>query len=129
MGGEAIGAVTSSPSAKSQTDAGLIRVLAYLSDEPDANFPSVPSVTQLGYPQVAFNNSLGIAVRAGTDPAIKKKLEDFLLALPNDPEYVTAMANAGHKIAPMNSVEYTAFLETTITTVKEVVAELKAARK
>jgi tripartite-type tricarboxylate transporter receptor subunit TctC len=73
----------------------------------------------LGF-DVSLNNNIGLALRTGTDPAIRQILEDFLMALPNDPEYREAMRAGGMPIDPLTGAEYLELIRSEIAKIRSV---------
>jgi len=122
LSGETFASIGTLNAALAQVQAGGIKILALLSDEPDPKFPQYRTAIQLGY-NVSLNNSIGFAVRAGTNPAIKKILEDFVMALPNDPEYVAAMDLIGLPVDPLTGEEFRRVTIAEIEKVKAILAE------
>jgi tripartite-type tricarboxylate transporter receptor subunit TctC len=119
MGGETLAATGSIGGQKVQLNAGNVRGLAVFGATPDPSFPEFKTAIQMGY-NVALNNYVGFAVRAGTDPVIRQTLEDFLLKLPNDPEFVQLMSEMGFPIDPMNGKDFQQYLTNEINTIKSI---------
>ncbi len=123
LGGECFAANTSAASAGAQYDAGMIKFLVFLTDEPDPKYTHIPTAKSLGY-DAALDNSLGFAVKKGTDPAIKQILADFIMELPNDPDYLKAMSAAGLTVAPLSMPDFQQFLQAEVEKVQLVVSTL-----
>jgi tripartite-type tricarboxylate transporter receptor subunit TctC len=121
VSGETLGSVGSMGGAKVQLNAGTVKGLVLFGHEPDPDSPEYKTAKQLGY-DIALNNYVGFAVRTGTDPVIRKKLEDFLLKLPNDPEFVELMKNLGFPIDPLDGEGFRQYLISEINTVKKILA-------
>ena len=121
LSGEALAAVGTMAAATPQFLAGGVKILAFLTDQPDPKYPQFKTAIEMGY-DVALNNSIGFAAKVGTDPAIIKVLENFLLQLPNDPEYVAAMDLVGLTIDPLGSEDFLRVTLDEIARVKEILA-------
>lgn len=116
MGGEVAAMIGSLPAARSQIEAGTVRPLAFVADSPDPDFPEVRTALELGY-NISLNNSIGFAVRAGTNPEYIRILENFFLQLPNNPEFQEAMRAGGMALDPLSSED---FLRLTINEIETV---------
>jgi tripartite-type tricarboxylate transporter receptor subunit TctC len=85
-GGHADIGITDVTAAKSQIDAGNLKVLALLGANRLPNYPSVPTMRELGYDAVTLSTHLALA-----PPKLPKDVRDVLLAAfekaANDPEF------------------------------------------
>jgi tripartite-type tricarboxylate transporter receptor subunit TctC len=76
--------------------AGKVRALAVTSDKRLPSLPEVPTMAELGYPQVTVSNWLGVIAPKGTPQAVVKKVNDAFnkaLALPDVREKISAPGN------------------------------------
>jgi tripartite-type tricarboxylate transporter receptor subunit TctC len=76
--------------------AGRTRALAVTSEQRLPGLPHVPTMAELGFPQVTVSNWLGIVAPAGTPPDVVRKLNDAYnkaLASPDLREKITAPGN------------------------------------
>jgi tripartite-type tricarboxylate transporter receptor subunit TctC len=76
--------------------AGKIRALAVTSDKRLPSLPDVPTMAELGYPQVTVSNWLGVIAPKGTPPEVVKKINDAFnkaLALPDMREKIAGPGN------------------------------------
>ena len=76
--------------------AGKTRALAVTSEKRLPSLPNVPTMAELGYPQVTVSNWLGLVAPKGTPPAVVKKLNDAYnqaLAMPDMREKIVAPGN------------------------------------
>ena len=69
------GIVTSLP----QIKAGKLRAFAVASKTRSAHLPDVPTMTELGYPDLDFSNWLGIVVSSAVPPAVVDKINAAIL--------------------------------------------------
>jgi tripartite-type tricarboxylate transporter receptor subunit TctC len=85
-GGHADIGITDVTAAKSQIDAGNLKVLALLGANRLPNYPSIPTMKELGYDAVTLSTHLALA-----PPKLPKEVRDVLLKAfekaANDPEY------------------------------------------
>jgi tripartite-type tricarboxylate transporter receptor subunit TctC len=85
-GGHADIGITDVTAAKSQIDAGNLKVLALLGANRLPNYPGVPTMRELGYDAVTLSTHLALA-----PPKLPKEIRDVLLAAfekaANDPEF------------------------------------------
>ena len=85
-GGHADIGITDVTAAKSQIDAGNMKVLALLGANRLPNYPNVPTMRELGYDAVTLSTHLALA-----PPKLPKEVRDILLKAfekaANDPEY------------------------------------------
>lgn len=63
---------------------GQLRVLASCSDDRWPVAPDVPTLVEMGYEGAAMSSYLGLAVPAGTDPAVVKYLSDLVYQVASD---------------------------------------------
>ena len=69
---------------------GQMRGLAISSDTRSPDLPGVPTFKELGFKEFTFQQWRGMAARAGTPPAIVKRLSEYLKAVTNDPDFHSA---------------------------------------
>ena len=76
--------------------AGKTRALAVTSDKRLPSLPDVPTMAELGYPQVTVSNWLGIVAPKGTPPAVVRKVNEAFnkaLAMPDMREKIAGPGN------------------------------------
>lgn len=76
--------------------AGKIRALAVTSEKRLPSLPDVPTMTELGYPQVTVSNWLGVVAPKGTPQAVIKRVNEAYnkaLALPDIREKIAGPGN------------------------------------
>ena len=78
-----------------QLQAGQIKALAVLSTRRAPAFPDVPTVVELGYPEVAMAPWNGILAPAGTPPDIVRKLNREFAAIVAQPDMRERFAQMG----------------------------------
>jgi tripartite-type tricarboxylate transporter receptor subunit TctC len=90
--------------------AGKTRPLAVTSAKRLPSLPDVPTMVELGYPQVTVSNWLGLVGPKGTPPAVVKKLNETFnkaLAMPDLREKITG---PGNEIGGGTPEEFAAFM-------------------
>ncbi|MBA2961047.1 MULTISPECIES: Bug family tripartite tricarboxylate transporter substrate binding protein [Ramlibacter] len=90
--------------------AGKTRPLAVTSAKRLPSLPDVPTMAELGYPQVTVSNWLGLVAPKGTPPAAVKKLNETFnkaLAAPDMREKITG---PGNEIGGGTPEEFAAFI-------------------
>lgn len=88
-GGHVDGVVGSHASVTPFIQSGNLKILAVANSEKAANLPDVPSMPELGFPEVVLNSRLGIAAPKGTPKAIVQKLHDAFKATMDDESFVS----------------------------------------
>ncbi len=72
-----------------------VRILAVATEERHSFTPDVPTFKELGHPGVVMSTDRGIAAKKGTPQEIIDKLEEALLNILNDEEFLKEMETAG----------------------------------
>ena len=75
--------------------AGKIRILAVAGVRRSRFLPEVPSLAELGYREVVFQDWLGVFAPAGTPPAVAARLYAAMAETVNAPEGVAALGKFG----------------------------------
>ena len=96
---------------KPQADDKKVRIIATFGPDRAEAFPDVPSIAEAGFPQAAFDITLGIMAPPGVPSDVVAKLEAAMEKAVNDPEFQAAAKKANIGIAPMNSAEYKKSIE------------------
>ena len=96
-----------------QMNGGKLLPLAVTLEAPTPLAPGVPTVAETlpGYAVMAW---FGLVAPAGTPPEIIAKLNAAAMTALGRPEVKAAFANTGNVIAPMNPVEFGAFIQSEI---------------
>ncbi|WP_348753631.1 tripartite tricarboxylate transporter substrate binding protein [uncultured Aquincola sp.] len=95
VGGEVAFAIDTVASAAPQIQAGKLRALAVLSPQRALALPEVPTVTELKLPKAVFDGWHGVAVPAGTPPAVLARLSAEVAAVMALPEVRQKLLTAG----------------------------------
>lgn len=90
--------------------AGQIRGLAVTTKSRSPLLPDVPSVTELGLPQLVAENYFGVSGPAGLPKEVTDKLGAALAAVVADPAIVKRFEELGITAVKMGSPEFSAFV-------------------
>ncbi len=90
--------------------AGQIRALAVTTRVRSPLLPDVPTVVEVGYPQLVAENYFGVSGPAGLPAEVTEKLGKALAAIIADPTIVKRFEELGITTARLSSAEFTAFV-------------------
>lgn len=90
--------------------AGKTRALAVTSDKRLPSLPDVPTMAELGYPQVTVSNWLGIIAPKGTPLAVVKKVNDAFNKALSMPDMREKIAGPGNVIGGGTPEEFGTFI-------------------
>src|SRR5699024_7139509 len=91
---------------KSMLNSGDVRALAVMGDEPDPNFPDVPTLEDETGIEAGMGAWRGIAGPGGMDDDVVAELECHLDDIVNSDEYEEQMANLGLGVVYRDSEEF-----------------------
>lgn len=91
-------------------DSGQLRALAVTSRNRSPLAPNVPSVVELGLPQLVAENYFGVSGPAGLPPAVTERLARALATIVADPATVQRFQTLGITPVTMTSAEFAAFV-------------------
>lgn len=111
------------PMLKHQVSGG-VRIVAVTTPQRSASVPDVPTLTELGYPQIALAQWAGLVAPAATPEPIIKKLSDAMIKVLNEKSIQEKMLQAGITPRPLDYQQFDAFLKKTVDTWKAVVPTL-----
>lgn len=103
---------------------GNVRILAVSTAERSNALPDVPTLSELGYPQIALAQWAGLVAPAATPEVIVKKLSEALMKVLGEKAIVEKMLAAGITPKPLNYKQFDAFLKKTVDTWTQVVPTL-----
>ena len=104
--------------------AGKLKALAVLDAERNAHLPDVPSVMELGYPDLVMSTWFGIAVPKGTPPAIVARVNAEINKALASPEVVARLQAMGVDAAkPAPPSAFAKFLADDVARWKKVVRD------
>lgn len=104
--------------------AGSVRILAVTTPERSKALPDVPTLSELGYPQIALAQWAGLVAPAGTPEPIIQKLSAALMKVLAEKTIREKMLAAGITPKPLNYKQFDVFLKKTVDTWKQVVPTL-----
>jgi len=81
-----------------QVNAGTLKALAVTSAKRSSQLPDVPTVAELGMPELEMASWIGLLAPAGTDPAIIEKVQAALLKAAHLPETKAAYEKDGNVV-------------------------------
>ena len=96
-----------------QVRGGQVRALAVMDTERSKFLPDVPTMKELGMPNVISSSTRGIAGPKGMDPAVVKKLQEVLAKAMADADHVKRLEDAGLAIKVMVGAEYEKYYKET----------------
>jgi len=109
-------------------DAGKLRLLMVWTSQRSPNFPSVPTLRELGYP-LAVESPFGIAGPRGMDPRIIAKLHDAFKKAIDDPGMIATLAKYDMVPNYKNTEDYNQFVHEQIESERKVIESLGLAKK
>ncbi len=95
-----------------QVRSGRIRVLLVLGPAREPSLPDVPSVAEIGFPQLVAEGFAGVSVASGTPRNIVQKLAGEFQRIGKLPDIIRQLEEPGTKVFSSSSEEYRRFLET-----------------
>jgi tripartite-type tricarboxylate transporter receptor subunit TctC len=114
-----------------QMRAGTVLPLAVSSARPMPDFPGVPTMTALGYPDLVATTWFGFSGPAGLPPEMVARLNAGIVAALATPALRTRLASEGIETEKMSPSEFTRFVASEIarwTPIAKSVAEAPSAR-
>ncbi|WP_427184598.1 Bug family tripartite tricarboxylate transporter substrate binding protein [Bordetella bronchialis] len=97
-----------------QYRAGNVRILAVTSDKRKAEVPDVPTLRELGYPDIVLTQWVGLVAPKRTPPEIVQRLSDEVAKILAQPDIVKKLTESGLDARPMPAGQFDAFLGRTI---------------
>jgi len=125
MAGHAQAMVADLPVLVPHFRSGKLRPLAVTSAHHTTLFPGIPSMKELGYPQVNMSNWYALFAPAGTSPQIVSRLNEAVRQVVATPELRDRLVELGADIYTLSPHEFGAFLKTEIERFKGVAAKYK----
>lgn len=104
---------------------GAVRVVAVTTPRRSQALPNVPTLTELGFPQIALAQWAGVVAPSGTPEPVVKRLSDEMSKILNTPEMRQRLASAGIDARPLAHTEFDKFLRENVDTWERVVPTLK----
>lgn len=95
-------------SARANIASGKLKALAQMGKNPSPMFPDVPTLAQLGYPNIDLSIWIGLYAPAGTPRPIIDKLNKVMRSVVDTPAIRTTLADRGFEVALGSPEEFTA---------------------
>ncbi len=89
---------------------GRLKALAITAPQRHATLPNVPTVGEMGWPQVEMSVWYGLFAPAGTPAAVVDKLNAGVAHVVADPAIRKRLADLGHEVSPMSPVQMQALV-------------------
>ena len=128
LGGRLDFVFSSIPSLGGTVADGKVRVLATTGAKRIKLYPNIPSMAELGRPEVDVDLWFGIVAPLGTDPAIVRTLNAMFVKAANDPELTERFTQLGVEIATGSPDEFKKTLESDNARLGPFIKELTAAK-
>lgn len=90
---------------------GKVRLLGIASQKRVAAIPDVPTFAEGGVKDVVVESWYGIMTPAGTPPAIVKKLQDTVLTIAHEKEFVARLAEQGAYPYPNDATDFSKLMD------------------
>ena len=104
---------------------GGVRIIAVTTPRRSPALPNVPTLTELGYPQIALAQWAGLVAPTATPEAMVKRMSDAMLKILAGQEMRQRLASAGIDARPLGHPEFDKFLKENVETWERVVPSLK----
>ena len=93
-----------------QAQSGRVRLLAVASQQRAPAMTDVPSVTELGFPELSMEGLCGFFGSRGMAVAIRERVAADVMAIANEPDVQERLAVIGQAARPGTTAEFAAFL-------------------
>src|SRR3954464_1943421 len=93
-----------------QAESGRVRILAVASQQRAAAMPGVPSVIELGFPDLSMQGLCGFFGSRGMAAAIRERVAEDVMVIANEPDIQERLAVIGQAARPGTTAEFAAFL-------------------
>ncbi|MEY2622671.1 MAG: hypothetical protein RIT26_2491 [Pseudomonadota bacterium] len=100
LSGQVHFAMTDLSASIGQIREGKLKALAVTGVRRSNELPQVPTLMELGYPDIVMRNWTGAAAPAGTPPAIVRQLQNVINEIIKSPEYQAAIVKIGGEAKP-----------------------------
>lgn len=93
-----------------QSRNGEVRIVALTSAQRDPAAPDVPTLKELGYPDITRTQWVGVVAPRGTPPEIVKRLSDTLAGVVRQPDVQAKLSAIGITPKPLGAADFDAFI-------------------
>jgi tripartite-type tricarboxylate transporter receptor subunit TctC len=108
----------------SYADSNKLKLVALAGPQRSTLLPDVPTLKELGLPQVDGSNWLGIVAPAGVPPALAARIRQETLATLQSPELKKAMATNYMEVVCSTPAEFAATIDEDIRRWKPLIEKL-----
>jgi len=92
---------------------GRLRALNVWARERVAKIPDVPTLVELGHPNMVVTSPYGLVGPQGMDPGVVRALHDGFRIAAHDPTHIATLARLDQPLEYLNSADYAAFIQRT----------------
>lgn len=107
-----------------QARRGGLRIVAVTTAERNPALPEVPTLKELGYPQITRSQWVGVVAPRDTPPAIVKRLSDAMAAIGAQPAIQDKLREIGLTPKSMDAAQFDAFIHKDVADWGRLVTEL-----
>jgi len=125
VSGDTTMALSSSAPVIPQVKAGKVQALAVTGDKREPELPDVPSMAEVGFPDVDIRLWTGLFVGAKTPPAIAAKLEKAFVQAIKDPGVIERLQSMAAMPSGIGSDEFRKLIDADIESYRKIVKEAK----
>ena len=101
--------------------AGKLKALAVTSDKRAPLLPDVPTMVELGYPDVVVTSWQALGAPKGLPADVKKTIHDAMMAALKDPETAKKLTDPGFEVSATSPEEFAKFLQSELAKWKTVI--------
>jgi tripartite-type tricarboxylate transporter receptor subunit TctC len=92
---------------------GRLRALNVWARERVAKIPNVPTLVELGHPNMVVTSPYGLVGPQGMDPGVVRALHDGFRIAAHDPAHIATLARLDQPLEYLNTADYAAFIQRT----------------
>jgi len=112
LSGQILLAIDALPQNIPLVQSGRLKVLAVTSAQRTASAPDIPSIAELGHPELAGDNFVGISGPAGLAAPIAARIADAVRQACNEPQIQHALQQQGFALQRMDAQRFTHMVQT-----------------
>lgn len=112
LSGQILLAIDALPQNIPLVQSGRLKVLAVTSAQRTSSAPDIPSIAELGHPELAGDNFVGISAPAGLAAPIAARIADAVRQACNEPQIQHALQQQGFALQSMDAQRFTHMVQT-----------------
>ena len=116
MGGQIEGVFDTPSGVLPSIRSDKVRPLAIAAPKRSSQLPNVPTLAEVGYPELDFRTWMGLLTRTGTPDAVVRRIESSIAEVMRDPAFRAALTAQGWDVVGSRSKEFASFLDAEIPT-------------